>query len=54
MYPHKLDEYDIEKLEQARELSLEVFEYHYGDSHMRKEANRLETIITKIDYLLNA
>ena len=50
---HKLDNYDKEKLEEARQLIMDVYEYHYGDSYMKSEINRLETIITKIDYLLN-
>lgn len=52
MYYHKLSEYDFEQLKQARYLIQKVYEYHYGDSLMKKEIKRLETIIAKIDYLL--
>lgn len=49
---HELGEYDRDKLKNARRDILSVYEYHYGDSYMRKEIKRLETIISKIDYLL--
>lgn len=49
---HELGEYDKRKLQEARELILKVYEYHSGDSYMRKEIKRLETIILKIDYLI--
>lgn len=49
--PHELGEYDLKMLEQAKQLVLKVYEYHYGDSYMRKEIRRLETIISKIDSL---
>lgn len=52
MYSHKLSEYDIQQLEQARQIICNVYCYHYGDSYMRKEIKRLETIINKIDSLL--
>ena len=51
--PHKLEAYDLELLEKARKLLFQVYEYHYGDSNMRKEIRRLETIINKIDSLKN-
>lgn len=49
---HKLGEYDKEKLQEAKKLIEKVYEYHYGDSYMQKEIKRLETIIAKIDYLI--
>ena len=50
---HKLDEYDIDLMEKAKQLLIKVYEYHYGDSYMRKEIKRLETIISKIETLQN-
>lgn len=49
--PHTLEEYDLQQLDQAKKLILKVYEYHYGDSYMRKELGRLETIIAKLDEL---
>ena len=48
----KFDEYDREKLWKARQLILEVYEYNDGTNKMRNEVKRLETIISKIDYLI--
>lgn len=48
---HSFGKYDQEQLEAARKLLLKVYEYHYGDSHMRKQLGRLETIINKLDEL---
>jgi hypothetical protein len=47
------DPYDLEHIEKAKQLITKVYEYHYGDSKMRGEVRRLETIIAKIDFLLN-
>ena len=49
---HKLDKYDKEQLLKAKEFINKVYEYHYGDSYMRKEIKRLETIISKLDFLI--
>lgn len=48
-----LTEYDLVQLKKARKEINQIYEYHYGDSRMRKELNRLETIIEKLDYLIN-
>ena len=50
---HKLSEYDYDLLTKARALIERVYGYHYGDSYMRKEIKRLETIIKKLDYIFN-
>ena len=50
---HKLDEYDQEQLKKAKSLLVKVYEYHYGDSYMKSEIKRLETIIAKIEVLQN-
>lgn len=50
---HRLEKYDIEQLKKARKLVMEVFTYHYGDSYMKSEIKRLETIITKLDCLID-
>ena len=43
------DEYDRNKLEKAKQILIEVYEYNYGVPIARK---RLETILAKIDYLI--
>ena len=45
------DEYDKIQFQKARDILNKVYEYHYGDSYMRGELNRLNTIITKIEQL---
>lgn len=50
---HKLGNYDRDQLKKARDLIEKVHTYHYGDSYMKSEINRLETIIEKIDYLIS-
>ena len=49
---HTFGEYDVEQLRAAKRLLLKVYEYHYGDSHIKKELDRLETIINKLDALI--
>lgn len=49
---HKLEEYDKQLLVEAKRLINIVYTYHYGDSYMRKEIKRLETILSKIDALI--
>lgn len=51
MRKHRLDKYDKEQLEKAKQLLIKVYEYHYGDSYMKSEVNRLDTIIAKIEFL---
>lgn len=46
------DEYDKDRLEEARRTLLKVYEYNYGDPGMRKEIARLRTIISKLNFLL--
>lgn len=47
------DEFDKRRIASAREMLWKVFEFNYGDPSMRKEVDRLGTIIGKIDQLLN-
>lgn len=47
------DEYDKGRLEEARKLLRKVYEYNYGDPSCRREADRLATIIGKLDVILN-
>lgn len=49
----KIEEFDVRKLQEARKLICEVYEYYYGAPRMGKEVRRLETIMNKIDFLLN-
>ena len=49
--PHVFGEYDLQQLEQAKKLLSKVYEYHYGDSYMRKELGRLKTVINKLEDL---
>lgn len=48
----KLEEYDREKLQEARNLVLKVFEYYYGRNGDYQLSNRLATILRKIDFVL--
>lgn len=52
MNRHTIDEYDITLLREAKQRIMVVYTYHYGDSKMRTEIRRLETILNKIDQLL--
>ena len=44
-------EYDLNKLEKARKLITEVYEFNYGDPSCKKETNRLFTILKKLRYV---
>lgn len=46
------DEYDKIKLEKAKKLIVEVYEYNYGAPHSSKETQKLETIIKKLDAII--
>ena len=46
------DEYDKSKLEKAKKLVTEVYEYNYGAPYSGKETKKLETIIRKLDLLI--
>lgn len=45
--------YDDAKLQKAKRLLLEVYEYYYGDPAWKRQVNRLETIIQKLEELEN-
>lgn len=49
---HEFDEYDLDQMEKARKMLIKVYEFHYGDSRMRSQLKRLETVIGKLDNLL--
>lgn len=53
MSKNKFGKYDLELLQKARRLILEVCEYNDGQGKMPNEVKRLETIISKLDYLIN-
>lgn len=46
------DKYDTERLKLARKVLYMIFESNFGDQSLRRELNRLTTIIRKIDVLL--
>ena len=46
------DEYDRLKLQKAKELITEVYEYNYGAPRMARKIKRLETIIKKTNDLM--
>lgn len=46
------DEYDLNKLEKAKRLVTEVYEYNYGAPYTSKELKKLKTIIRKLDTLI--
>ncbi len=48
-----IDAFDRARIEEARRLLYKVYEYNYGDPSAKKEVSRLDTIIRKIDQLLN-
>lgn len=50
--PNKIEEFDLCKLQKAKKLICEVYEYYYGTPGMSQEIHRLETIMKKIDFLL--
>lgn len=50
--PHKIEEFDLCKLQKAKKLISEVYEYYYGAPRMGQVTRRLETIMNKIDFLL--
>lgn len=49
---HQLDEYDIKQLQKAKAIIEKIYFYHYGDSYMQCEIKRLETILNKINFLI--
>lgn len=51
MRRHGFDQYDVDRMEEAKQLLMRIYDYHFGDSKMRNEIKRLETIIEKIQYL---
>lgn len=49
---NKLDEYDINKLKEAKKLILEVYEYNYMPS--TSLTKRLDTVLRKLDSIINS
>ena len=49
---NKLDEYDINKLKEAKKLILEVYEYNYMPS--TSLTKRLDTVLRKVDSIINS
>ena len=50
--PNEIEEFDLCKLQKAKKLITEVYEYYYGAPRMGQVTRRLETIMNKIDFLL--
>lgn len=50
--PNEIEEFDLRKLQKAKKLISEVYEYYYGAPRMGQVTRRLETIMDKIDFLL--
>lgn len=48
------DDYDNEKLIKAKQLLIEVYNFNYATPNGRKSINRLETIISKLNALINS
>lgn len=46
------DEYDTQKIIAAKKLLLEVQEYNFGTPAQQRKLKRLDTIIAKIDELI--
>lgn len=49
----KFDEYDIEKLKEARNILQKVLEYYYGHNPTKKYWKRLDTIVIKLNELID-
>lgn len=49
----KFDEYDLNKLKEAKRLLMIPLNYNYGDPRMKSKVCRLETIVKKLTELLN-
>lgn len=49
---YKLEEYDVRLLREAQQRITTVYNYHYGAPNAGSVIKRLETILTKIDYLI--
>ena len=49
---HPIEEFDLNKLSQARKLIREVCWYYFGALGYAKKVKRLETILKKLDDLL--
>lgn len=47
------DEFDRRKLQEARKLILKVYEANYKAPGMSAKEGRLETILAKLDFLLD-
>lgn len=47
-----LGEYDINHLKEAKKLVQKVYEYHYGDSHKRRQLRRLERALKCLEDLI--
>lgn len=52
MVTKKLDDYDVKLLKSAREMICAVYEYNHGDTNLQRQVGRLETILTRLDALL--
>ena len=50
--PNEIEEFDMRKLQKAKKLISEVYEYYYGAPRMGQVVRRLKTIIDKLDFLL--
>ena len=48
----KFGVYDVEKLKEARAILEMIYEYNFGAASMNKLWKRLETIIRKLDELI--
>ncbi|MCQ2078167.1 MAG: hypothetical protein MJZ20_14260 [Bacteroidaceae bacterium] len=52
MVTKKLDDYDVKLLKTAREMICAVYEYNHGDVKLQRQVGRLETILTRLDSLI--
>lgn len=48
----KLSEYDINKLDDAKKIIQSVYEYNYGSPKCKTHIKRLETILKKLNELI--
>lgn len=53
MEANNFSQYDYDKMEKAKQLLIDVLNYHYGNPRLTRKIKRLETIIIKLEILQN-
>lgn len=53
MAEYKLEEYDIQMLREAKRQIMKVYNYHYGARRSGPVIRRIETVLNKLDALMD-